>query len=194
GPRPPAAIAREQLQPGVTLHGPPPKVTWPRVTYSLPARAPSLAAGLVPPLALPASSRPALRPPAAPLAPPPRVAIPGRQLAPLAAPPMTAWTAFPGGADWTPQSAFPPSDPAAPYPWNPTTWNGGWRNPGWEPTPAWPSGVSADDWSPVAWSSPPSWTNWRPRDAWDRLLEQDEPLAAEGARPAAEAVGPARQD
>jgi hypothetical protein len=192
GPRPPAAIAREQLRPGVTLHGPAPKVTWPRVIYSRPGGSPSLATGLVPPSVLPTASRPALRPPATPLDQPPRAGSPGVQLAPLAAPPMTAWTAFPGGADWVPISAFPAADPAVPYPWNPATWNDDWQSPGWEPTPAWPSGVSADDWSPVAWSSPPSWTNWQPRDAWDRLLELDERSAAEDAPPAA--AGPSRQD
>jgi hypothetical protein len=195
GPRPPAAIAREQLQPGVTLLGPPPQVTWPRLVYRVPGGETSLASGLVPPLALPAPGRPTPRAPD-PVVRVPRAADPGAQLAPLAAPPLTAWTAFPGSIDWAPQSAFPAADPEAPYPWNPVRWSGGdWLESGWSPSSAWPPGVNAENWSPVLWSSPPAWTEWQPRDAWDRLLEPEESEAddsAAGSPPAPS--GRARQD
>jgi hypothetical protein len=195
GPRPPAAIAREQLRPGVTLLGPPPRVTWPRVIYSEPESVPSLAAGLLPPLALPRAGRPVPRPPQ-PIARLPRAAEPGVQLAPLSAPPMTVWTAFPGSGDWTPQSAYPDADPGSPYPWNPVRWGGGdWLENAWSPSSAWPPGVSADDWSPVLWSSPPAWTEWQPHDAWDRLFEPEESGADDTASgiPLAPA-GRSRQD
>ena len=174
GPRPPAAIAREQLQPGVTLLGPAPQVTWPRMSYRLSEGATSRSSGLVPPLDLSTPGRPAPRPPQ-PVVRAPRAAEPGFQLAPLAAPLMTAWTAFPGSVDWAPESAFPQADPGSPYPWNPVLWSSGdGLGSAWVPVSAWPPGVNAENWSPVLWSSPPEWTDWQPRDAWDRLLEPEE--------------------
>jgi len=196
GPRPPAAIAREQLRPGVTLLGPPPHVTWPRATYRLSGGSASIPLGLVPPsLALPAPGRPVPRAPQ-PLTGAPRGGEPGVQLAPLAAPPMTAWAAFPGSVDWAPQSAFPAAEPGSPYPWNPVHWSGGaGLGNTWNPTSAWPPGVNAENWSPVLWSSPPAWTDWQPRDAWDRLLEPEESGAREaGAGSAIEPSGTSRQD
>ena len=195
GPRPPAAIARDQLQPGLTLLGPAPRVTWPRIFYRLSEGAPSLSSGLVPPLAPFTPGRPALRPPEPFMRVSP-AAEPGTQLAPLDAPPMTAWTAFPGSVDWAPQSAFPPTDPASPYPWNPVRWSDGdWLGSAWLPVSAWPPGVSAENWSPVLWSSPPEWTDWQPRDAWDRLLEPEEGgTDGENARPAPAPSGRERQD
>ncbi|MCU0224211.1 MAG: hypothetical protein MUF27_09090 [Acidobacteria bacterium] len=174
GPRPPAAIAREQLKPGVTLLGPPPRVTWPRLIYRTTPAQPALDASLVPPFALPAASRPELRPPRHTTLPPPPRGRPGTQLAPLAAPPMAAWSAFPGGGDWAPRSAYAPADPEAPYPWNPVQWGGDWLADPWLPTSAWPAGSSAGDWSPVLWSAPPAWTPWQPSDSWNRSLELDD--------------------
>ena len=193
---PPAAIAREQLRPGVTLLGPPPHVTWPRATYRLSGGSASIPLGLVPPsLALPAPGRPVPRAPQS-LTGAPRGGEPGVQLAPLAAPPMTAWAAFPGSVDWAPQSAFPAAEPGSPYPWNPVHWSGGaGLGNTWNPTSAWPPGVNAENWSPVLWSSPPAWTDWQPRDAWDRLLEPEESGAREaGAGSAIEPSGTSRQD
>lgn len=169
GPRPPAAIAREQLEPGVTLHGPAPQVTWPRLTYRIPDRpAPPTTAGPVPPFALAAPGRPSLRPPG-PVVALPRLPDPGSQLAPPAPPPRNPWTPFPESVDWVPQPAYDAADPGVPYPWNPVRWSGedGIERE-WLPVPAWPAGVDAENWSPVLWSSPPAWTSWRPRDSWGR--------------------------
>ncbi len=191
GPRPPAAIAREQLKPGLTLLGPPPRVTWPRLIYGTTPAPPSLDASLAPPFALPPTGRPALRPPGRTVPPVPPRGRPGVQLAPLAAPPLTAWSAFPGGGDWAPRSAYAPADPDAPYPWNPVQWGGDWLSDPWLPTPAWPAGTSTGDWSPVLWSALPAWTAWQPSDSWNRSLELDdgapEDAAAEDAPAAAAA-------
>ncbi len=175
GPRPPAAVAREQLKPGVTLLGPPPQITWPRVIQRVSSGPTSIPSGLVPPPALSLSRPPARRAPGPIVSGPPAASRAEFQLAPLASPPMTAWTAFPGGFEWSPASAFPPADPEVPYPWNPVRWSDAAPfDRSWLPSSAWPPGVDAGDWSPVLWNSPPAWTDWQPRDAWDRFREPDQ--------------------
>jgi len=174
GPRPPHAVALEALKPGVTLHAPPPQVTWPLISLRVVSVTPSPAPrSLEIPVTLSLlSRRPAPRPPRSLVSPPPRPRE-GQQLAPPpAAPLLTAWSAFPGGADWVPTAAYRAGDPERPYPWNPVSWSPDAAfDPEWFPESSWPAGVNADDWSPVIWDPLPSWTDWLPTDAWNRALE-----------------------